>query len=355
MRGLAPALLLLAACSEEAADPVPELPFPLGDPQVALFSVSPNNTPRRGQGFLLLSQGDMSCAELRALDLDRGVTPHLEGEDGLLFQMEYRRRGEDPDEGDPWGGLWMADQSIGDDTRRLSAAAVVDGFVTTLSGNRYISTGAWLDLERGDGRVLSRYHTPLWSGAAQAQDCGAWADADAGRDTDLDSEGWDTGRRDTGDVDTASDRYQGPTAFESVTYNCDSADWWYDVHTSGWSGGVRLFISQTGVAPEVRWYELGHPFSPTQSFDDAPNGDTRGYYDPRGYWDNPYLELGIVQDWQDAVIGETSLFQCTQGRIETLTWAIEVDDDTGSTLGCFAWGEDVTDQDRFDFQACQAI
>lgn len=162
----------------------------------------------------------------------------------------------------------------------------------------------------------------------------------------------------TGHVDSGEGAYTGPTEFQSAQWDCDETDnaYWYNVYTVGWIAEVRLYISQTGVGVNDRWDELGHVFPPTETFDNATDESTLGYYDPNGWWDNPYMELADTNDPNNGVVyGSTSLYDCNAARYNTLTWAVEVDDVSGSYIGCYAWGEDTGNTDDYDFNACTPV
>lgn len=156
--------------------------------------------------------------------------------------------------------------------------------------------------------------------------------------------------------------YTGATSIESTGHACDEADAWFDVYTVGWTDSATLYIAQTGVAPEVAWFEAGHVFpvsAPYSAAVAASTGqDTRGYYDPAGFWDNPYMELARVSGEGEVALGSTTLFQCDANRESTLTWAIEVMDSTGAFADCFAWGHDVSASSLeawgYDFSGCRS-
>ncbi|MCB9745789.1 MAG: hypothetical protein H6740_24655 [Alphaproteobacteria bacterium] len=340
--------LLLGGCDKDPDAGPAEVPFPLANPVSSVFTVSPGSRARDGYALLVLSNGELGCADVHAPSFGGELTESLAAQEGLLFVMFYTDRG-DPREADPWSGLWMSDTTVGEDERNLGIYVMHEGFLSRITSGWYgLGGDGWLDMDYSAAQVTGRYATDLWSGSFEAVNCGAWADpVDTGeRDTDR----WDTDRWDT-DVPY----YTGPTEVQSATYNCDSAAWWYDVYTVGWTGGAELFISQTGVDISERWSEYGHDFWPTESSEHAPDGDTRGYYDPDGYWDNPYLELAIVQSPGDVVLGDSTLYPCNTPRERTMTWAIEVRDTSGADVGCVTWGQDPSNQDDYNFRACQAI
>lgn len=167
--------------------------------------------------------------------------------------------------------------------------------------------------------------------------------------TACDDKGRDSGE--SGIVE--SDAPLPPTEIQSATYNCDEVDYWYDVYVQGWTGSATLYIAQTRDTPP--WDELGHDFWATESFDDAPDDDTRGYFDPNGQWDNPYLSLTRVDSTSAVVAGETTLYQCNADRESGLTWAVEVTDTSGAFADCATWGHNTSDTRDYDFSACRAI
>lgn len=142
---------------------------------------------------------------------------------------------------------------------------------------------------------------------------------------------------------------------ESATVNCDEAGWWYDVYAVGITGFAELYIYQTGSANP--YFEFRHEFDPTQPFSNAPDSDTRGYWDDAdGCWDNPYLELVHVENLNEVVLSSTTLFECNTERESTLTWSVVIYDTSGAAANCGSWGEDPTGTyGGFNFGACDQL
>ena len=164
---------------------------------------------------------------------------------------------------------------------------------------------------------------------------------------------------DTGDsvCDTATsdtDPYEGPTTVDTITYDCDSSNWWYDVATVGWTGGGQLDIVELGEGDTPVWAET-HPLASTG-------------YDEYGYWDHLYLELIILQepacdpdnyDAEDACYkiqesGVNTLWACDTATKNALTWSVTVFEyaDPTSAADCVAWGLDPAEYPgcvEFDF------
>lgn len=138
------------------------------------------------------------------------------------------------------------------------------------------------------------------------------------------------------------------TEFNSASSGCDEEGLWVDAVFVGWISHVALFMADTSTG----YYEPGHVFPPTESYAEAPSEDTRGYYDPRGMWENPYLTLRRVAAPADVVYGESTAFTC-EASAQTL--AIEVTDISGSYIGCFAWGAAPRTQDPYPFSQCASI
>ena len=110
----------------------------------------------------------------------------------------------------------------------------------------------------------------------------------------------------------------------AITFDCDSANWWYDVYTVGWSGGADLWIYQTDSStPRDEYHPMG-------SYD----------FDDQGWWDNLYLLLDTVAYSSDVVWGRSTLYFCDQARIDRLSWHLAVYDVSGADADCAVWGED---------------
>ena len=116
-------------------------------------------------------------------------------------------------------------------------------------------------------------------------------------------------------------------AIDSITADCDSTDWWYDVYSTGWMSSPDLWIYQTGSSNP--WDEGPHPF-PAESYD----------YGANGCWDNYYLQLAITTDWESVEYGSTTLYECSTDRKASLTWHLVVYDGSGAEADCAVWGDD---------------
>jgi hypothetical protein len=131
----------------------------------------------------------------------------------------------------------------------------------------------------------------------------------------------------TGDVtDDSTAECDYATEIDTLDWNCDSSDYWYDVYLIGWGTSPDLYIYQTGSSNP--WDEA-HSF-PADSYD----------FDPNGCWDNHYLQLARTDDWQAVVSGSTTLYECSDDRAATLTWHLEVYDADGASADCVVWGDD---------------
>ena len=111
----------------------------------------------------------------------------------------------------------------------------------------------------------------------------------------------------------------------AIGYNCDTADWWYDVYTVGWTGGGQLAIYQVDVSNP--WDEIH---------------DVRSYeFADGGHWDNLYLQLAQVDQPGDVVSGSTTLYECSSSREASMTWHLVVYETDGTTdADCAVWGDD---------------
>ena len=168
-----------------------------------------------------------------------------------------------------------------------------------------------------------------------AVDCGD-EDCASVRD-DCDDLGRDSDRRHTGrehsDREHSDREHSAPDCdfdgawLDTISWSCDSLDYWYDVYTVGWMSSPDLYIYQTGV-DENPWDEA-HSF-PAESYE----------FDPDGCWDNQYLQLARVDDFADVVGGETTLYDCSDAQNETLTWHLTVYDTDGAEADCAVWGDD---------------
>lgn len=128
------------------------------------------------------------------------------------------------------------------------------------------------------------------------------------------------------DTGTDGDIYDGPTLVEAAFHDCDADSWSFQVVSVGWMLSADLSVFQTGTTNN--WEE-------THSFpDDSAD------YDPDGWWDSRELTLRHVETPGDVVAGETTLFDCNQGRIDTLTWVVEIFDVDGAWADCGVWGSD---------------
>jgi len=140
-------------------------------------------------------------------------------------------------------------------------------------------------------------------------------------------------------VDSANPSY--PTtdagdAHEALNYGCDPAtnSYWFLFYTIGWSSGGELSVFQTGATNG--WKEDYH---------DVP-ASSQGF-DENGWWDSLYLSLPIVTDVGSVVLNNTTtgevgttLFQCDQARLDTLSYLLKVNDSAGTSSVCTTWGED---------------
>ena len=115
-----------------------------------------------------------------------------------------------------------------------------------------------------------------------------------------------------------------PGSVEPVIWDCDSADWWFDVYTVGWTNGADALVYQTGSA---NGWDENHPIA-SYAFDDD------------GYWDNLYAELGIVTTTGEVIDGQTTLYQCDTARADSLTVQLVIYDTDNVEVDCAVWGDD---------------
>ncbi len=126
------------------------------------------------------------------------------------------------------------------------------------------------------------------------------------------------------DVDSSLCSYPSD-AGAAIVWDCDSADWWYDVYTVGWTGGADLLIYQTGSQ---------NPWDENHAIDSYD-------FDDDGWWDNLYLELAHVDAPADVVEGQTTLYDCGQARKDSLTWQLVIYNvDNSTEEQCVKWGHD---------------
>lgn len=152
----------------------------------------------------------------------------------------------------------------------------------------------------------------------------------------------------TGDsFDSGQDFFTGSVSAQSATFNCDEVDWWFDVMIEGWMGEVFLHIADTETGERQ---ELEHRFPDTQPFSSSDYyEDTRGFYDPNGFWDNPYIQLEILPSEADVVLGESTAFSCDQA--DSLSFKADIFDTSGAWVECVTWG-----RPDADFSAgCRAL
>ncbi len=160
------------------------------------------------------------------------------------------------------------------------------------------------------------------------------------------------GEQYTGDmsigVDASNPSYptnEAGEAHNAVNYWCDpdvgaNGTWMFQFYTIGWSSGAELAIYQTGVDPADAWKEDFHDVPASSSSDLVK-------FDENGWWDSLYLSLPIVTDIPSVVLNNTTtgdvgttLFQCNQARLDTLSFLLKVNDSAGTSSVCTTWGED---------------
>jgi hypothetical protein len=145
-------------------------------------------------------------------------------------------------------------------------------------------------------------------------------------------------------VDSSNPSYptnEAGEAHAAVNYWCDldvgnNGTWMFLFYTIGWSSGGELSIFQTGVAPENAYQEDWH---------DVP-ASSQGF-DEDGWWDSLYLSLPITTVFNDVVLNNTTtgdvgvtLFECSQARLDTLSFLLKVNDSANTSSVCTTWGED---------------
>ncbi len=170
--------------------------------------------------------------------------------------------------------------------------------------------------------------TQLEADADTDADTDTDADADTDTDTDTDTQGDCpnyTGETYIGFDDSLCDTPDVAAGTVAIGYNCDTADWWYDVYTVGWTGGGQLAIYQVDVSNP--WDEIH---------------DVRSYeFADGGHWDNLYLQLAQVDQPGDVVSGSTTLYECSSSREASMTWHLVVYETDGTTdADCAVWGDD---------------
>ena len=130
--------------------------------------------------------------------------------------------------------------------------------------------------------------------------------------------------------DSGNPYYTGATYITEAGGDCKDgakeALWWYDIYTVGLASSADLYIYQTGSTSP--WDEY-HPVDVYSS-------------DDYGWETNLYIELGIVSSTGDVVSGSTTLFQCNDARYNSLTWLVDVFDDTNTYADCVTWGHDTS-------------
>ncbi len=155
------------------------------------------------------------------------------------------------------------------------------------------------------------------------------------------------GEQYTGDmsigVDASNPSYptkEDGTAHAALNFGCDPAtnSYWFLFYTIGWSIGGEVSIFQTGATNG--WSEDFHDV-PASSSPDLVK------FDENGWWDSLYLSLPIVTDIPSVVLNNTTtgdvgttLFQCNQARLDTLSFLLKVNDSAGTSSVCTTWGED---------------
>ncbi len=170
-------------------------------------------------------------------------------------------------------------------------------------------------------------------------------DAASDNDDTADTDGTNDSGSDqyTGDmylgVDTSNPSYptqDNGSAHAALNYGCDPAtnSYWYLFYTIGWSSGGELTLTQTGV--QYGWQEDYHDV-PASSYG----------FDENGWWDSLYLALPIVSSPSDVVLNNTTtgdvgttLFQCDQARLDTLSFLLRIINSSGTNSVCTTWGED---------------
>jgi hypothetical protein len=140
-------------------------------------------------------------------------------------------------------------------------------------------------------------------------------------------------------VDSSNPSYptnEAGEAYAALNYGCDPAtnSYWFRFYTIGWSSGGEISIFQTGV--DNGWKEDYH---------DVP-ASSQGF-DENGWWDSLSLDLPIVTDINNQLLNNTTtgdvgttLFQCDQARLDTLSYLLKVNDSAGTSSVCTTWGED---------------
>ena len=126
--------------------------------------------------------------------------------------------------------------------------------------------------------------------------------------------------------DTGSDCfvYTGETFIldDTVANDCTETEHEFAVRARGASGGAKLYIRQTGASPP--WNE-DHSLSPAETAES-------------GYWTDLAATLTKTGD-PGAIEDGTTLFQCAEARLQTLTFYLEVYKTDGEPpADCVSWG-----------------
>ena len=131
-------------------------------------------------------------------------------------------------------------------------------------------------------------------------------------------------------IDVDASLCESADASAAIAWDCDDDEvWWLDVYTVGWSAGGTWSFRQTGAA---NGWDEDHPVGEYDS-------------DSDGWWTNLYIELTDVDDPGQVVEGSTSLYECNNERINSLTQIVAVEDGSGAEADCAAWGHDTSHSD----------
>ena len=317
--------LLILACTEDPPDTLPP-PFDL-DGAKALWAQNTNNNS--AMGVLVISK-EAECGDITEEYLFNDLDSELFKGEGLLFILQWQGWGSEQNAED-FTGLWMSTSNGANGYRALTTVAYSHGFIHLLDWGYswyYGGGSTWLNVDSMDG-PNGRFHTDWWEGEFEAEDCGTFDTGwDSWGDTFviIDDTWWDSSWDSDECLEYTAATYIGidsslceypPDASDALWLECDSADWWMEVYTVGWTGGADWALHDGTGYSEVH---------PVQSWD----------YSDDGYWDNLYAELEIV-DAANVSEGESTAFVCG----DPMSWHLVVYEVDGEVeADCRVGGED---------------
>ena len=115
-----------------------------------------------------------------------------------------------------------------------------------------------------------------------------------------------------------------PPQIEALDFSCEATEgeWLFQVQTSGWTGGGRLFIARDPHTVEQH---------KIRSSEASPTGD----------WDCLIQTLDVSEDWTLAQSGSSTRWLCSDAS--ELSFMVQVDDAEATDVAdCAAWGADPT-------------